>query len=332
MRHQYIARDSAAVVTERLIADQWVGVLYASVREQSPFLFKLLTSARMSALLGCLQFDSVHTSARKMIRRLGVDPLECLAPMNQLNSPRKVFERKICYWRCRPLPLQESDIVAPADSRMLVGSFRSESQVFVKEKFFDFEQLLGANKVSWLSAFHHGGYAVFRLTPEKYHYSHTPVSGRVIDFYDISGAYHSCNPSAVVEMAQPYSKNKRVVTIIDTDVAGGTGVGLVAMIEVVALMIGDILQCYSEARYDEPVGITPGMFLKKGQPKGLFRPGSSVVILIFQEHRIEFCEDILLNLHRTDVVSRFSAGFGQTLVETEVNVRSKIAYGSAAPC
>jgi phosphatidylserine decarboxylase len=44
-------------------------------------------------------------------------------------------------------------------------------------------------------------------------------------------------------MVRPYSKNKRVVTIIDTDVEGGTGIGLVAMIEVVALMIGDIVQC-----------------------------------------------------------------------------------------
>ena len=31
----------------------------------------------------------------------------------------------------------------------------------------------------------------------------------------------------------------------DTDIPGGSHVGFVAMIEVVALMIGDIVQCYS---------------------------------------------------------------------------------------
>ena len=52
-------------------------------------------------------------------------------------------------------------------------------------------------------------------------------------------------PGAVVALVTPYSKNSRVVTIIDTEVPGGTGVGLVAMIEVVALMIGEVVQCYS---------------------------------------------------------------------------------------
>jgi phosphatidylserine decarboxylase len=71
--------------------------------------------------------------------------------------------------------------------------------------------------------------------PEKYHYTHCPASGVVRDIYDLPGAYHSCHPAATVALAAPFSKNRRVVTIIDTDVANGSGVGLVAMIEVVAL-------------------------------------------------------------------------------------------------
>jgi phosphatidylserine decarboxylase len=76
---------------------------------------------------------------------------------------------------------------------------------------------------------------ICRLTPEKYHYTHCPASGVVRDIYDLPGAYHSCHPAATVALAAPFSKNRRVVTIIDTDVANGSGVGLVAMIEVVAL-------------------------------------------------------------------------------------------------
>jgi phosphatidylserine decarboxylase len=75
--------------------------------------------------------------------------------------------------------------------------------------------------------------------------------------YQVEGDFHSCNPGPVVAIATPYSKNKRVVSIVDTDVPGGTGVGLVAIIEVVALMIGEIVQVYSEARYDSPS--TPGV-------------------------------------------------------------------------
>jgi phosphatidylserine decarboxylase len=125
----------------------------------------------------------------------------------------------------------------------------------------------------------------------------------------------------------PYSKNRRVVTVIDTDVPKGTGVGLVAMIEIVALMIGEIVQCYSEHRYDDPVPIEPGGFLRAGCPKSLYRPGSSTDVLIFQPDSVRFAEDLLRNQVRSDVTSRFSSGFGRPLVETDVQVRSLIATG-----
>jgi phosphatidylserine decarboxylase len=183
-------------------------------------------------------------------------------------------------------------------------------------------------KLKWIHEFTEGDFAVFRLTPEKYHYNHTPVSGRVLDIYEISGAYHSCNPTAIIHVVTPLSKNKRVVTIIDTDVAGGSNVGLVAMIEVVALMIGDIVQCYSEHQYAAPQDVTAGMFLSKGQPKSLYRPGSSTDVLVFQKDKIRFCGDIIANMHRMDVHSRFSKGFGRPLVETDVAVRSTIGFRS----
>jgi phosphatidylserine decarboxylase len=62
----------------------------------------------------------------------------------------------------------------------------------------------------------------------------------------------------------------------------------------------------------------------KGQPKSLFRPGSSVVVLFFQKERMAFDTDLLANCCRPGVHSRFSQGFKQPLVETEVQVRSSI--------
>ena len=147
---------------------------------------------------------------------------------------------------------------------------------------------------------------------------------RVADIYEISGSCHSCNPGAVVSQVTPFSKNRRVVTIIDTDVPGGTGVGVVAMIEVVAMMIGDIVQCYSTHGYDDPLDIGTGMFLERGCPKSLYRPGSSVDVLIFQPHRVVFSDDILANMRRQDVTSRFTLHFRAPLVETDVRVRSEV--------
>jgi phosphatidylserine decarboxylase len=98
------------------------------------------------------------------------------------------------------------------------------------------------------------------------------------------------------------------------------------MIEVVALMIGDIVQCYSENQYAAPQDVIAGMFLSKGQPKSLYRPGSSTDVIVFQKNKIKFCDDIINNMYRMDARSRFSQGFGRPLVETSVTVRSTIAY------
>ena len=322
MQHQYIERDSGRVVTEQLIGDRMVQLLYHGVRENNTALFRMLTSSWSSHILSMVNFDRPVLSERAFLENCGIDLSECLDPSCQLDTPRKVFERKIRYWECRPMPTEAEAVVSPADARVLVGSLHETSLVFLKEKFFSFEELLGCDTRGWHSSFSGGDFAVFRLTPDKYHYNHTPVSGRVVDCYAIDGGYHSCNPTAVVAVATPYSKNKRVVTVIDTDVPDGTGVGLVAMVEVVALMIGDIVQAYSPEAYNAPQPVEKGMFLQKGQPKSLYRPGSSTDILVFQEGRIDFARDILDNMNHRGASSRFTQGFQKPLVETDIKVRS----------
>jgi phosphatidylserine decarboxylase len=327
--HQYVERLHGTVMTEKLFGDRIVRFLYSRAREKAPFLFRLATSARMSSLLGLYHFDlalaeRIRGNAR-FLARCGVDLGECLAPPEYFTTPRKIFERQIRYWQCRPMPHNETAVVSPADARVALGALAPDSPLFLKDKFFSFEELLGTEHPRWLERFAHGDYALFRLTPDKYHYNHTPVSGRVVDHYSLGGVYHSCNPGAVVEVVTPYSKNKRVVTIIDTDVVGGTGVGCVAMVEVVAMMIGDIVQCYSDTGYERPLRIHPGMFLNKGQPKSLYRPGSSTDILLFEKDRIHFAGDLLEKGRQPGVQSRFSLGFGQPLVEIEVQARSLLA-------
>jgi phosphatidylserine decarboxylase len=329
MHHHYVERDTRRIKTEQFYGDQAVQFLYSRIREQSSWLFRQLTTARISRVLGHMNYDGILAKRMNnyldIHQQLNINPGECLDAPEKLNSLRRIFERKIRYGVCRPMPNDPRAVVSPADSRMLLGSFQEESGMFIKDKFFDYEEMFGVNKRTWLSAFRDGDFAVFRLTPEKYHYNHTPVAGKIIDFYQIPGVYHACNPHAVISVVTPYSKNKRVVTIVDTDVEGGTKAGLVAMIEVVALMIGDIAQCYSEKQYESPVSVGTGMFVKKGVPKSLFRPGSSTVVLIFQKDRVHFADDIAANMFYPDVESIFSRGFGKPLIETEVKVRSFIA-------
>jgi phosphatidylserine decarboxylase len=327
--HEYVKRSNSRVVPEAFCGDPIVSFLYSRAREDAGWLYRALTSARLTDLLGALRFDIRFASPDRMRRQyardMGIDFTECAAPIRALDTARKVFERQIRYWDCRPMEPDASAIVSPADARLLVGSLARESSLFLKDKFFDFDDFLGRDKPIWRRVFRGGHYAVLRLTPDKYHYNHVPASGKVRDIYDVDGVFQSCHPAVVIAQATPYSKNRRTVTIIETDVPNGSQVGWVAMVEVVALMIGDVVQRYSRERYEDPQPVRTGLHLERGAPKSLFRPGSSTVVLIFEPGRVRFCEDIVANLRRGDVRSYYSAAGSRPLVETDVPVRSTIA-------
>ena len=330
-QHHYVERATGRVCPERPFGDWIVNYLYSAERENAPLIYQLLGSRWMSGFLGWVNYDfplgQNLFGIRRFMRNSGIELDECFDRLDSLDTARKVFERRIRYWQLRPMTDDPAAIVCPADSRVLVGSLKETSRLFLKEKFFSVEELLGPSKARWLEAFGAGDFIICRLTPEKYHYNHTPVAGIVRDFYACDGRFHSCNPGPVIALATPYSKNKRVVTIIDTDVDGGTGAGLVAMVEVVALMIGEVAQCYSRAEYRDPQTISVEMFLDRGCPKSIFRPGSSTTVLLFQENRVRFSEDLIRNLCRADVESRYSLGLGRPLAETDTKVRSTIGLG-----
>ncbi len=329
MRHEYIVRETGEIACERLVGDRTVRALYSPRLENAAWVSRLASSRKVSELLGYLNYDnrlaSRASGMKRFLKKSGIDFSELADDPATLNTARQMFERKIRYWECRPLPNTAPCVVCPADSRVAVGSMAATSKLLIKEKFFAFPELLGGPRIRWTREFMDGDYAVFRLTPEKYHYTHVPVAGIVADFYAVDGRYHSCNPNATAKLITPHSKNKRVVTIIDTNCAGGPNVGFVAMIEVVALMIGQIDQRYSDRQYDEPRAIEKGRVLRLGAPKALFRPGSSTVVLLFQRDRIRFAEDLIRNQRRREVCSRYSKAFGQALVETDVAVRSLLA-------
>jgi phosphatidylserine decarboxylase len=327
--HQYVERDSGRILTEKPFADWIVNYFYCDQREDTSLMYRILGSRWLSTILGWINYDfplgKSLCGIQRFFKRCGIDLDECLENPARLDSARKVFERQIRYWECRPMDTAPDSVVSPADCRLLIGSLGESSQLFLKGKFFDYEELLGPEKKQWLDLFRDGDFVICRLTPEKYHYNHTPAAGLVLDSYENTGSYHSCNPSSVIAMATPYSKNKRFVTVMDTNVPNGSRVGLIAMIEIVALMVGDIVQCYSELQYVNPQAAKAGMHLRRGCPKSLYRPGSSTTVLLFQHGRIQFEQDLVRNIFRTDIKSRFSQGFGRALVETDVKVRSTIA-------
>ncbi len=334
--HQYIDRASGAVVGEHLLANSLISALYSPALEKAPLLTRLASSRYASRVLGFLNYDNVlsarATGMLKFLRESGIQLSEFVGNLSEYDTARKIFERQIRYWNCRPMPANLRAVLCPADARALVGSMAESSGLYLKQKFFSFPELLGDGS-PWQRSFEGGDYAIFRLTPEKYHYTHSPVSGRVLDLYPVEGRYYPCNPHAAVQLISPVSKNRRVVTILDSDCGEGSRVGRVAMIEVVALMVGQIEQRYSEFRYENPRLIEKGMLLRAGAPKALFRPGSSTVVVLFQRDRVRFARDLVENQRRRGIQNPFALTLGEPLTETDVAVRSLLAISAEEqPC
>ena len=104
-------------------------------------------------------------------------------------------------------------------------------------------------------------------------------------------------------------------------------VGYVAMIEVVALMVGQIDQRYSEERYDDPQAAEEGNVPAERRTESAVSPGKQHGrSAVSDRDAFVLRRDLVRNQQKAGVNSRYSAGFGQPVVETDVKVRSLLAY------
>jgi phosphatidylserine decarboxylase len=331
LAHQYIQRHRNTATNEALIADQVIDFLYSTRRDEPGFLLRALASGVVTDALAHWQFDRRFgrnsTTIAHCAHRLMICESELLTRYNEMRTLRDLFERKIRYWDVRPLPQASDVIVSPADGKLLpFRAFESDS-LPIKSRFIRVTELL-AHLNPWQSharSINPISGAIVRLTPDVYHYTHAPVAGIVRQHAVIEGAFHSCNPTALVRFEGSYALNRRAVTVYDTDVPGGTGVGVVVQIDVAAMMIGQIESRFSTTRYDTPRALAPGDFVPRGAPVSLFRPGSSTSIVLWDGRRAAIGDDLICNSQRTDLSSRFSDWLGRPWVETQVAVRQSIS-------
>ena len=153
-QHQYVERYTGLVRSERPFGHWIVNYLYGTRREQPPLVYQLLGSQWFSGLLGWVNYDfplGANTSGiLRFFKNCSVNLSECLERPEELDSARKVFERRIRYWQCRRMTDDPVAVLSPADARFLLGSLKETSLLFLKGKFFELEELLGTDKPQWL--------------------------------------------------------------------------------------------------------------------------------------------------------------------------------------
>ncbi len=323
-----ILRYSQTPESEPVSGDALLRLLYEDVHGRSPALVRFLARKSISRALAYLAFHApwVRGDAEGFARANGIRLDHVLGDPKSLGTRAEVFLRKIDYEKFRPTPESDAAVVSAGDSKVACGDWEETEKLPVKNRFFDIDELLGG-RTEWVEALRGGRFIIFRLAPPDYHWYHTPVAGKVIDFFALDGWYFSVNPRAVRAVPGLLSKNARQVAIIDTDVPGGTGVGLVAVVDVAAQVIGGLANAYSEKGYENPVPLRKGMTVKRGKPMGNFFPGSSTVVVLFQKSRVQFCPDLLQQQSRTDLSPNYDEErFGRRICEVALDVRDAVAY------
>jgi phosphatidylserine decarboxylase len=163
---------------------------------------------------------------------------------------------------------------------------------YVKGQRFDLEAFLQDRVLA--RRFSHGSMMIARLCPTDYHRFHFPCDGNPGEAQLIDGPLFSVNPLALRKRLSILAENKRMITEIDTE-----KFGTILYVEVGATCVGTIHQTYQA-----------GNTVRKGEEKGFFSFGGSCLVLLFEEGRVCFDED-LVRYSKANIETR--ACFGESM-------------------
>lgn len=278
MEIKYFNRISGQVEVEKVYGVGAVRWLY-----QSPIgklLQRLLCTAPISGMYGVLQ-DSA-ASANKIpgfIKNFNINmddyvPEDGRTMENPYSSFNQFFIRR---FKDGKRPIEETPSLMPAFAEARYFAYESmtdEAKIPVKGQYMSAKALLAHSE--WEDVFDEGPLLLARLCPVDYHRFHYPDNGKVLDFYELHGAYHSVNPIALKERPEIFHINERAVTILQTE-----NFGKLAYIEVGATMVGKIVQS------------TDLKSFKRGEEKGYFLFGGSTVIVLGEKGKWKPTDDLI---------------------------------------
>ncbi|PQE10553.1 phosphatidylserine decarboxylase protein [Rutstroemia sp. NJR-2017a BVV2] len=192
--------------------------------------------------------------------------------------------------KSRPIFKQDdpSKAVVSADSRVVVyPTVAKTKELWIKGKTFTIENLILNEKKAM--AWNDGAIASFRLSPQDYHRYHSPVSGTVTWFNQISGDYYQVDPICLRSKVDILTNNARCCLEIEAE-----EFGKVLFVAIGATDVGTV-EINEKFR-------KPGSKIVKGEEVGLFQFGGSSIIVAFEKDRIKFDEDLLTMSRRKVMV------------------------------
>lgn len=176
-------------------------------------------------------------------------------------------------------PLGKTWAVHPADSVITQASKITDGKLIqAKNKTYSVESF--TKDKTALAKYNDGTFLTYYLCPTDYHRVHSPVDGEIKRVVHIPGALWPVNSWSTENIHELFSVNERVLVEIETDR------GLVGLMFVGATNVGKIVlsfdseivgnQLLSDAVKEKNYS---NLQIKKGDEIGMFRMGSTVVML-----------------------------------------------------
>lgn len=279
-RFQYVDRASGRLRTDLIQAGTFLDWCY-NTRAGRLLACLALSRRAVSSLYGWYhRRPFTRRKIRPFVERMGIDRTELVRPPESYTSFADFFEREIDL-SCRPVDPDPAVCTSPADGRVMVlPMVDASTRLALKGGLFDLAGLLRDPALADSCA--GGSAAVVRLYLGDYHHFHFPDSGVPSSVRAIEGGYDAVSPYSWQDPVPFYSSNARTVTVFDSD-----HFGRLVIVEVGALTVGSIRQDFQT-----------GARVAKGQHKGRFELGASIVVLLFRAGAIRFDADLLENSAR----------------------------------
>ena len=290
---QIIDRATGEITVEKVYGKKALAFLYSDTFFSKIFLVLLSKLPFFSRFYGFLQKRKF--SKKKIlpfIRQYDVKAEEFEKKIEEYKSFNDFFIRKLKK-KARHIAEGEDVAVLPADGRYMVfQNINLSDGFYVKGAKFDLYSFLQDKSLA--AKYHKGSMVIARLCPTDYHRFHFPFDCFAAQPRRINGYLYSVNPLAVRKNINIFSENKRVITLLETD-----NFADVLYIEVGATNVGSICMSF-----------IPNTRNKKGEEKGYFALGGSSIVLLFEENKIKFDKDLIINSEKR---IETKANFGQSL-------------------
>lgn len=227
---------------------------------------------------------SVRTFAEAY--RINVEEAEL--PLEQYKSVGDFFVRRIKLDR---RPLGAGRVLHPADAVISqAGLIRAGNLVQAKGKSYTVEALLDG--MASAAEFEGGAYLTYYLCPTDYHRVHSPVSGEIVRYRHVPGAFWPVNAWSTTEIENLFGVNERAIVELRTEQ------GRAFVVFVAATNVGDISLSFdpkfrTNTRARAAVETRPEAAIPvlKGDELGAFHMGSTVVMIY--EKNFGFTEEEL---------------------------------------